>query len=209
MILVVENQSFPSIDYIRKLKENKDIRIEKYEHFQKMSFRNRYVIATANGITGLTIPVKGGREQKTIITEVEIDNSTNWRTKHWRSILSAYNKAPFFDFYASKVNSWLFNKEQSLFDFNIYILKEVCNLLQINSSISFTDEYKATYENQFDFRNVLLPKSFQDGRLLWQPKYSQVFEDRIGFQPNMSIIDLLFCEGPNAANLLHVTSPSS
>src|SRR4051794_13079496 len=108
MSLVIESQSFPCIDYVKKLIVHKHIKIEQYDTFSKMSFRNRYVILGANGIQSLTIPVQGGREQKTSIKEVKIDLTTNWNTKHWKSILSAYSKAPYFEFYAGGVKELLF-----------------------------------------------------------------------------------------------------
>ena len=201
MILLVENQLFPPIDYIKKIAEAKHVKIDKYEYFRKATFRNRYVIATANGLSSLTIPVAGGREQKTLITEIEIDSTTDWRIKHWRSLTSAYRKAPFFEYYAEEIKSLLYNTETGLFNFNISILHKLLKLLNINANIDFTTEY-SSYSADKDFRNKLLPKSFQAEAGGWQPKYSQVFEDRIGFQPNLSILDLLFCGGPNLLNLL-------
>jgi hypothetical protein len=202
MSLVIENQLFPCIDYMKKLIESKYVKIEQCESFQKMSFRNRYVISGANGIQSLTIPIKGGREQKTSIKQVEIDNISDWRTKHWRSLLSAYSKAPYFEFYGGELKEMLFSEESFLFSLNIKILNWICNKLKVNVLISFTDSFNINYSGDIDYRNFFLPKSYQQNRANWQPRYVQVFEERIGFQPNLSIIDLLMCEGPNAANLL-------
>lgn len=200
MALLIDLQCFPCIDYIKKVIEEKYVKIEKYESFQKTSFRNRYVIAGANGLTNLTIPVAGGREQKALITDIKIDNTTGWKTRHWRSITSAYSKAPFFDFYRDEVKDMLFNPDENLFNFNVFILSKLCNMLSINPVIVFTEQY-SKLSMETDFRNRFLPKSFQ-AEADWKPRYSQVFEDRLGFQPNLSILDLLFCEGPNSGNLL-------
>jgi hypothetical protein len=203
MKLLIDLQLFPSINYFKKLIESTHVRIEEYENFQKMSFRNRYLIYSSNGVAHLTVPIVGGREQKTLITDVEIDYSTDWRIKHWRSIRSAYSKAPFFDYYSSEIRDLLYSGENSLFNFNFFILKKLCNLLNVSLIISFTTGYYRTYDADIlDYRNKLLPKSFQNDVDNWQPKYPQVFEDRYGFQPNLSILDLLFCEGPNARNLI-------
>ncbi|GEO08145.1 WbqC family protein [Segetibacter aerophilus] len=202
MGLVIDCQIFPSIDFIKKGIESKHIIIESYEYFKKSSFRNRYVIAGANGLINLTVPVAGGREQKKLITEVEIDNTLNWRTKHWRSIESSYNKAPFFDYYREEIKSLIFLEEEKLFSFNIFILNSVHKMLGVNTSVGFTKEYKKFYEDNTDLRNKLLPGKFQANQDNWQPKYAQVFQDRLGFQPNLSILDLLFCEGPNSSNLI-------
>lgn len=203
MYLLVECQVFPCIDYVKKLIEYKNIKIESYESYQKMSFRNRYIISGANGLLNLTVPVMGGREQKSLIKEVRIDNSTNWKTRHWRSLLSAYNKAPYFEFYAEDIKNLIFSREELLFSFNIKILDWLCKALEINAVIGFTEAYIAQYSTETDYRNYFLPKSFQKDAGNWVPHYSQVFEERIGFQPNLSIIDLILCEGPNAIYLLN------
>lgn len=201
-IVVIDNQLFPCFNYIRELSTCKHIKLEKYEGFQKMSFRNRYLIAGANSIMNLTIPVKGGREQKTLITEVRIDNSINWQIKHWRSLTSAYRKAPFFEFYYQEIKKLLFSEEELLFTFNFNILNWLCKTLKINAEIEFTESFIVHYEEEADYRNYFTPKSFQENTINRFPHYSQVFEDRLGFQPNLTIIDAIFCEGPNAVDLL-------
>ncbi len=201
MSLVIDSQSFPCIYYIKRLTEYKHIKIEEYENFQKMSFMNRYIISGANGIQNLTIPIAGGREQKKLIKDVKIDNSKNWQTKHWRSLLSAYSKAPYFDFYSQDIKGLIFSEEEYLFSFNMNILEWICKILKIDAVIEFTETFVLHYEDETDSRNYFLPKSFQspENKVLY---YLQVFEDRIGFQPNLSIIDLIFCEGPNSRNLM-------
>lgn len=201
MTLYVENQLFPPLYVFKKLINVTHVKLEKCERFEKRSFRNRYVLAGANGVSTLTIPVKGGREQKALITDIEIDNAEDWQTRHWRGITSGYRKSPFFDYYAEGVRNLLFSSETKLFDLNTAILQRLCDWLNLHVTIGFTDCYQPTVEG-VDLRNKLLPKNFQSEGENWQPRYSQVFEDRLGFQANLSILDLLFCEGPNAANLL-------
>ncbi len=203
MSFVIDYQLFPCISYTKKLTEYKHIEFEAYESFQKMSFRNRYVISTANGLLSLTVPVLGGREQKTLIREVRIDHSTDWQTKHWRSLSSAYRKASFFEFYSGDIRNLIFSREKSLFSFNIKILEWLCKALKTNSVIGFTEKFISCYNDETDYRNYFLPQSFQKNINNWSPHYSQVFEDRIGFQPNLSIIDLILSEGPNSINLLN------
>lgn len=160
------------------------------------------MIAGANGVQSLNVPVAGGREQKTLIKEVRIDNSTSWQIKHWRSLLSAYSKAPFFEFYAADIKNLVFSEEEFLFSLNIKILDWICKTLKINAEIEFTERFMVQYSEETDYRNYFLPKSFQENTINEVPHYSQVFEERIGFQPNLSIIDLILCEGPNAIHLL-------
>ncbi len=203
MSSIVDCQLFPCVTYIKILSRHTHIKIEKYENFQKMSFRNRYIVSGANSAITLSIPIVGGREQKTLITEVRINNATNWQLNHWRTLLSAYSKAPFFEFYSQDIKALIFSGEDFLFSLNIKILTWLCNALKINAVIEFTDQFIAHYENDLDYRNHFLPKSFQENTINWLPKYPQVFEDRLGFQPNLSILDLMFCQGPNSIHLLN------
>ena len=183
--------------------QHKYNKIEKYDYFKKMSFRNRYIIAGANGIQNLTVPVAGGREQKALMKDITIDNSIRWQTKHWRSLVSAYNKAPFFEFYSEAVKSLLFSKEEFLFPFNMQILEWLYATLKLDATIEITDAYNKNYKNDTDYRNYFLPKNYQENSKNQFLHYTQVFEDRLGFLPNLSILDLLFCEGPNAIYLLN------
>ena len=201
MSFLIETQPFPLLNYIKKGIIDKHIIIEQYETFQKMSFRNRFVIAGANALLHLSIPIKGGREQKNLIKEVEIDYATNWNTKFWRSIISSYNSAPYFEYYKNDVEKLLFLKEKYLLEFNIIILKWVYNTLKTNVLIDLSSSFLKPGSAQNDYRGKTLPKNFQqNGEVV--PIYSQVFEDKVGFQPNLSILDLLFCEGPNSLTLL-------
>jgi hypothetical protein len=165
-----------------------------------MSFRNRYIIATANGLCQLSIPLLGGRDQKTMIQDIKINNSTNWRLAHWRTLLSAYNKAPYFEYYAEELKDLIFSEEEFLFSFNCKILDWVCKMLTVNVLIGLTEEFFISYPPGSDYRNRFLPKSFQQQAPVLH--YQQVFQERIGFQPNLSILDLILCEGPNAIHLL-------
>lgn len=167
-----------------------------------MSFRNRYIISGANNTISLSIPIAGGREQKTLIKDVRINNVMDWQTTHWRTLLSAYSKAPFFEFYSRDVKSLIFSKEDMLLSLNIKVLVWILNVLKINLVVEFTRDFILHYANHTDCRNYFLPKSFQKDTINWVPKYPQVFEDRLGFQPNLSIIDFIFCVGPDASRLL-------
>jgi hypothetical protein len=198
---ILDCQTFPCIDYFKMLIKETEIKIFKYERFRKMTFHNRFIVAGANGLISLTVPIRGGREQKAEIGNIMIDNSVNWQIRHWKSIISSYNKAPFFEYYQEQVRGLIFSDKTALFDFNVDILNSLSNTLGINCKIKIFD-IQDTHGGHADYQSAFLPRSFQDGRNYWKPKYSQVFQDRIGFQPNLSILDLIFCEGPNTLNLL-------
>lgn len=202
MTKIIDLQMFPCINYIKELINSTNIEINANESMQKRSFRNRYIILGANGLISLTAPIKGGREQKHPINEILIDYSNNWQIKHWRALQSSYMKSPFFEYYAENVHTLLFSKEESLFLFDLKILNWLLEVLNINTIIKILHHHSDIQNDAIDRRNHFLPKSYQNECEENHITYSQVFEDRFGFQQNLSILDLIFCEGPNAINLL-------
>ncbi|MDE3144336.1 MAG: WbqC family protein [Bacteroidota bacterium] len=199
--ILIENQYFGCVNYYSNLYKFSNILIEQYESWQKMSFRNRCVILGANGLIDLTVPLENGREQKKMIRDVKIDNHTLWQKQHWRSISSCYGKSAFFEFYKDWLESFYEKKFVYLFDMDLEILFWLKSLLKIKAEIEMTDSFIKKYQEDIvDLRNKWLPKNFQSS-----PNkicYNQVFEAKQAFQPNLSILDILFCEGPNAKNIL-------
>ena len=203
MTLLTELQYFaPVVLYKRSIKE-RYIELEQYERWQKMSFRNRCTIAGANGLIDLSIPITGGRDTRNLIRDIRIDNMLKWQKIHWRGITSAYNRSPWFEFYAEELSRFYEARYTYLWDWNLDLMHWVLQQLKADVKINFTDSYKANIEESdiLDYRNKILPKNIHDYATVC-PVYNQVFQDRLGFQPNLSIIDLLFCEGNNAADLL-------
>ncbi|MES2004875.1 MAG: WbqC family protein [Bacteroidota bacterium] len=199
--LIVDIQYFGTINYIKILFQFSDIEIEQYESYQKMSFRNRCVIAGSNGVVNLSVPLEKGRGQKELMKEVRISHSANWRVQHWRTIESCYSRSPFFEFYRDGVWQLLQKKETFLLDQNLAILSWLKQVLKFSGTISLTDTYLKAYPDEVtDRRNFFLPKN--QGKQSIGFRYTQVFEDRIGFQPDLSILDLLFNCGPETISLL-------
>jgi len=201
MNLITEIQYFPPVTFYRTLTPETHIVFEQYETYQKMSFRNRTMIAGANGIILLSIPLETGREQKKLIRDVRIDASKKWQMEHWRSIGSAYNRSPWFDHYRDELEGLYQKKYEFLFDWNLACFEWTLRKLGLRTTVSLTEDYYPDYnsDGHIDSRNALLPRNYLDQDLV---KYRQVFEDRIGFLPNLSILDLLFCEGKHAMELL-------
>lgn len=208
MSLLFDIQYFGCVDLYKLSSKNTHIIFEAYESFQKMSFRNRCVIAGSNGLLNLTIPLKKGREQATPIREVRICHKDKWQMNHWRAITSAYRRSPFFEYYERDLEGFYNRKYEFLFDWNWDLINWVINKLSLDLQPVLSDRYQKNYTSESgiqDHRNRWLPKNFQQINPELA-RYKQVFEDRIGFQNNLCIIDLLFCEGPNAINYLHETT---
>ena len=196
------------VQYFTKLLSYETVWIEWWEHFLKQSYRNRCVILTANGAQNLSIPVTEGSNSKRIVKEVRISYDHPWQKLHWRAILSAYNNAPFFEYYADSLAPFFhLQKWHFLIDFNNEIQSVVLNELNEKVAIESTKSYVTTDDvspDWHDFRSSIDPKvSRQKEDLNFQPSiYMQVFQEKFGFTPNLSIIDLLFNEGPLAADVL-------
>ncbi len=202
--LLVEIQYLPCIEWIKKAMLLKHVKIEACENFQKMSFRNRCAISGSNGVIFLSIPLRKGREQNTPITNIEMLPDLTWRTQHWKTILSCYSRAPFFEYYATTINELLFQETNNLFHFNLTIISGIFKMLNTDVEISFTSQFDKTNNNSGieDLRNKWLPKNSRPQQPGWQPRYQQVFEEKTRFNQNLSILDLLLCEGPHARWLL-------
>jgi len=199
--LIIENQYFGSINYINTLFQFSNIIIEQYESYQKMSFRNRCVVVGSNGLVNLSVPLENGRHQKQLMKDVRISYSGNWQAQHLRTIESCYSRSPFFEFYKDGVWALLQKQEVFLLDRNLAILEWLQKALKFPGKISLTDAYLKQYPPEVtDKRNAILPKNFDDKPMPFH--YTQVFEDRVGFVPNLCILDLLFCCGPGTKSLL-------
>lgn len=178
--------------------------IEQHDNFIKQTYRNRCVIATTQGLQALTIPVErpsDARLDKTQLKDICISDHGNWRHLHWKALLSAYGESPFFEYYADDIHPFYEKKYKFLLDFNMEINAKMMELLDIEkSSLSLSNEY-SSYEGDcdtVDFREVIRPKHPGEDKE-WQPKkYYQVYQQKFGFQPNLSILDLLFNEGNEA-----------
>jgi hypothetical protein len=204
-LIIIESQYFPTINWINILFLNKDIKIDLCETYQKMSFRNRCVVAGSNGLVHLSVPLQKGRSQRQPMKDVKISYSTDWQLQHWRTIESCYGRSPFFEFY----RDWLeaFYKKQPVFlaDMNLEILEWVRKQTGLEKSWEVLDRETdhPIDPRAIDLRGYFMPKNFQSPERCPHPiVYTQVFEDRIGFQPNLSVLDLLCCTGPQARLLL-------
>jgi WbqC-like protein family len=201
--LIIDSHYFGCVNYYINLVKHKKIKIERFEHYQKVSYRNRCYIAGPNGRILLSVPLVKGKNQRTVMKDVRIDNTQKWQSLHWKTLTSAYRRSPWFEYYEEELNPFFVRKYEFLLDWNMELFCHVNNWLGINIQLAFTEEYieDFAYTEEIDCRNRFLPPPGNDPGSC-PVSYRQVFEDRTGFLPNLSILDLLFCEGKRAGEIL-------
>lgn len=190
---------FGPIQWYQKLHRYGHCQIECFDHFQKQTYRNRCRIATANGTQVLTVPVER-TDGKCLMRDVRISDHGQWRHLHWNALQSAYGESPFFEFYADDLRPFFERRWTFLFDFNMDIINKVCHLLDIQPSIAPTTDFlpQDAASALADYREAIHPKHpLPDADFEPRPYYQQ-YAPRHGFQPNLSILDLLFNEGNEA-----------
>ncbi len=198
---LLQTACFGPVQWYQKLYRYDRTLIEQHDSYQKQTYRNRCIIATANGLQALTVPVEqqtDGREVK----DLRISDHNQWRRVHWNALRSAYSESPFFEYYADDIRPLYERRIDYLVDFNEEARQTVCQLLDIHPTVDYTSSYlpegSADHGALNDFRSVIHAKHPRPDADFQPRRYWQVFEGRNGFQSNLSILDLLFCVGPEA-----------
>jgi hypothetical protein len=190
----------PPISFFTALNQYKpNILIEKHEHFPKQTYRNRANIYSPDGALTLVVPVVKGSKVHTPTNEVKISNDFRWQRLHWMSLQSCYRRSAYFEFYEDDFARFYEQRFENLFDYNAELLEMILKFLKMPLSLSYTDEYHRDYPELTDLRNIIHPKKDIADE---QKPYFQVFEERKGFLKDLSIIDLLFNQGPQSLNYL-------
>ena len=195
---------FPNIAFFTVCAQSDALIWEVHGNYQKQSFRNRTYISNDRGIYMLSIPIShvGNHNGKQLNNEVRIDNSYPWQRRHWRTLETAYRTSPFFEFYEDDIKPLYENEFEYLIDFNLKTIEIICDCLQLEMHSKRTEKFEHTPRSGADFRYLANAKSKIQ---LEQENYVQVFGDRHGFLPNLSILDLLFNLGPSASAYLKNT----
>lgn len=181
------------IEYYASLKRCSKAIIEINDNYQKQSYRNRCIIAGANGTLSLSIPIEKPKGLKCLMKDIRIAEHGNWRHLHWNAIISAYNSTPFFQFYEDEFRPLYERKITFLHDFNEQLRILISSLIGIESEVTYSNYYiTEPAENITDLRETIHPKRKSNFKT---DPYYQVFSDKLGFQNNLSILDMLFNMG--------------
>jgi len=179
--------------------KDKNILIEKYEHFPKQSYRNRTSVYGPNGKLNLTVPITKGSKNHTAYKDVKISYNDNWQRMHWLSLQTSYRSSAYFEFYEDDFAPFYEKKYDFLFDYNLELFTLLLKQLKLSVEFDFTRTYEFSYPDIADFRESIHPKKESNFEA---KKYFQVFEDKYQFMPNLSVVDLIFNQGPQASKYL-------
>lgn len=203
---VIHPTYFPNIAHYIAIANANEVVFEMEDNFLKQTYRNRTYILGANGKLSLNIPVIHSQKNRQKYKDVKVFNEEKWQNQHWKSLLSAYRTSPFFEYYQDELQPVFHQKANFLLDFNLKCFEVLCDCLQLVCNTSKTKTFQKNIENKVDLRYLVnakkeVPFTFES--------YTQVFSNKHGFIPNLSILDLLFNEGPNALNYLESHSIKS
>jgi hypothetical protein len=207
-MLILSSAYLPPVQYFAKLLAEGECFLEQHEHFIKQTYRNRCVIDSPNGPLSLTVPVeKTGN--RSVMKDIRISDHDNWRRQHWQALVASYYNSPFFEYYQDDIFGVLDSGEKYLFDLNTRLTDVLMENLGIRKTISLSEDYipsSLVGDGVADFRGAIHPKKVSPifGEELKQKPYYQVFSQKYGFISGLSVLDLLFNEGPEACRFLKI-----
>ena len=199
MDILIHPNYFPNIHQFTQIIKADNILFEVSDNYQKQTFRNRTYIYGANGKLGLFIPVIHSHKNRELFKDVKISYESNWMDLHLKSLQSAYRSSPYFEYFEDDFIKLYSEKEKFLADFNIKCIKLISNLLDLNLDFKISNEYVEKTNDIIDLRDL---SNARKEKKIETPKYIQVFESKHGYINNLSIIDLIFSEGPNSVSLI-------
>jgi hypothetical protein len=191
------------VNYFARLVKQQEVVMEQYDSYSKQSYRNRCMIMGANGVVTLSIPVKRAHGVKTLLRDIRIDYTSNWNKIHWRSLVASYASSPFFEYIADELHPFYHQRFEFLIDLNVQLVNHTLVFLGLNIPVVCSEEFTPILSER-DPRHFIHPKKEQaiTDPDFSPPVYHQVFSDRLGFRSNLSILDLIFNEGPAAQSYL-------
>lgn len=198
---LIELHFLPNLAFMAILQRYGHVVFEAQESYVKRSYRNRCLIGDSNGPLRLSLPLSKGKNENQPIRDVRLSYGSPWLPKLWHSIRSVYNKSPYFEHYADELYAILASQPTHLFDLNLQLLRQLMDWIGMDIKWELsTDYHKQPPSDQIDWRQALLPRQTHGdlAALFNVQRYPQVFEEKTGFLPNLSVIDLLFCTGPES-----------
>lgn len=203
MKILLHPTYFPNIATFISMIHAEDIVFEVHDNYQKQTYRNRMSVYGANGKLSLTVPVIYSQNNRQLYKDIKIANTDHWQAHHWKTLLSAYSTSPFFEFYKDDLSPLFNEKANNLMTFNLKCLDVIKDCLQWDFNYNITETFNKEPQDISDFR--FLVDARKEKNISQQP-YTQVFSNKHGFINNLSILDLLFNEGPNALSYLQSQS---
>ncbi|MCK0115318.1 WbqC family protein [Gelidibacter sp. F63206] len=195
MDILLHPTYFPSIAQCVAMIQAEKVIFEVCDNYQKQTYRNRMTIYGAQGKIPLTVPVIYSQKNRQLYKDINISNDEKWQDLHWKSIQSAYSSSPFFEFYEHDLTHLFTEETTNLMDFNFRCLDAIMECLQHELKLESTSEFELNPTHQKDFRYLVNHRKETEQPL---KPYVQVFDDKYGFISNLSVLDLIFNEGPNA-----------
>ena len=199
MDILINPNYFPNIHQFTQIIKADNIIFEVSDNYQKQTFRNRTYIYGANGKLGLFIPVIHTHKKRELFKDVKISYDINWMDLHLKSLQSAYRSSPYFEYFEDDFIKLYSEREKFLADFNIKCIKLICNLLDLDLDFKISNEYVEKTNDIIDLRDL---SNARKEKKIETPQYIQVFESKHGYINNLSILDLIFSEGPNSVSLI-------
>lgn len=199
MTILIHPTYFPTIATFVAITKADHVVLETQDNYQKQTYRNRSYIYAANGKLQLSVPVVFSQKNRQKYSEVQIANDYKWQDNHWKSLESAYRTSPFYEYYIDELQPLFTETFNSILDFNMKCLEVICECLQLKINIKKTEVFEREPENIKDYRGLVNAK--KENIIALEP-YNQVFYTKHGYINNLSILDLLFNEGPNTISYL-------
>ena len=202
--IILSTAYFAPIEYFSiLLSDDCNVIVERHENFNKQSYRNRCTIYAANGLLNLVAPVVKMEKPKMRIDEVKISYSMQWQKQHFKAIESAYRRSPFYEFYVDELIEFFTHRYEYIYELNMHIMRKLCELINIPCDVEESSKFikSETCKGIVDMRYKIHPK-VKSANYDKYAHYTQVFGEKWGFKPNLSILDLLFNAGPDAKEYL-------
>jgi len=194
--MIIPAAYFPNIEYFHRLLQCDEVKIASNEIFLKQTYRNRCVIINANGLQNLTVPTERNSGEETPTKNIKISYAEDWIKNHLRSIESAYRRTPYYEYYIDRIEEILAKKHEYLIDLNLELTAYLIEKIGLTCTVKISENETAIDREISDLLNPKMVSRFQS------KQYIQTFVERFGFKNNLSILDLLFNEGPNSICIL-------